>query len=850
MILTTYYNFLSWIKHFFPSVEQKTSQEERESSQEEQRDNKISQIARLIDDSCNSIVTMDSLDERVFQRKLKTLAEALRAYFDSWYCAIGKIGNKYVEDCTASWVNDNNDVKNVDKKFKQVKRVRIDDQICQKCAVGRSLSSSDFINYFGENEIKDTPFLSNYIDILGTEPKNTTIILFRDKNKRNMGYIQLINSNKKIDFEKIQLFYESLTRLILIIHHREASLFKKDYDFFIKAQEKIHNVDELLQDIMKYLSIEFNAGIISYRIPLLVGTYKQPIFYLRDCHVSNNIGNKEDIEKRYFKERLVKTKEEMGGVEKLVCRNHGFPVFPAEPIDSGHEIGVSQDVLFKKETVIIPIIRDHSGKNKCTNKDRDNRNYLCEDGWNCKARFDKYFGIFKLRILKDKYEEEEDGIPEEIKSRLHNLARHISVLFNAIVDKDENESLNIFQKGLNDSSFTDYSRNKDFDLQCAKIIKDSTGAEECAIYKFDKLSNEMVLGASTSKKIQMFYKGNLKELHFDSYLKMTIENCRTGGFEELEEETISHVFDSNEPVYYVRNDDKACNSMMLVPMKKEDGTKLGMIMLIGKGNKHGGQVSKTYWNQDMLHIKFMVDILSRIEESDAGRLVFLMRLSHELRKPITEMVYKNDFLFSTAERNKDIISKTELIKGLKYNTNQCIVFQQIIRDIEATYYMRNGISCNFKNVNVKACLIDAIQLFEQGGGTILDKGLTFVTYLAQMPQMMYVDKERIQQVIINLLKNAIQYSNDYSIITISYNFNENDNCHEIDFQDYGIAIAENEKENIFKLWRRGEAAQKKRPGGTGMGLSIVKDIMEAHGGKCYVKRLNNPTIFTISIPQK
>ena len=115
---------------------------------------------------------------------------------------------------------------------------------------------------------------------------------------------------------------------------------------------------------------------------------------------------------------------------------------------------------------------------------------------------------------------------------------------------------------------------------------------------------------------------------------------------------------------------------------------------------------------------------------------------------------------------------------------------------------------------------------------------------------MYVDKEKIKQVFVNILKNGIQYSDAHSEITISYNFNEKDNCHEIDFQNYGIGIAEEEKEEIFKLWKRREAAQEKRPNGTGMGLSIVKEIMKAHKGNCYVKRLNNPTIFTVSIPQK
>lgn len=834
----------------FLSKKREVPLEEQVLLPEEQDKNKVNEIAKEIDDTCNYIVTMIPSDERGFQGKLKKLANTLRLYLDSRYCAIGKVDEKYVEDCTASWENNKENI-NVEKQFKQVKRVSVDNQRCAVCQC-LSLPEDEKIKRFGENEIINTPFLSNYMDILGVKPENTTIILFRDKNKKIKGYIQLINSSKEIDFKDIEPFYESLTKLIFIIHHREASLFKKDYDFYLKVQGKIHNVDELLQEIMKYLSDEFNAGIISYRIPLLVGTDRHPIFYLRDCYVnvSSKINNNENekIKNRYFTERLVKTKKEMGGVEKLTCKNHGFPVFLAEPKDSGIEIGVPQGVFFKKNTVIIPIIRNHSEKDKCINKVRENRDSLCENGRNCIARFEKYLGIFKLRILRSEDPHEHDDIPEEILSRLYNIAKHISVLLNAIVDKDENESLNKYQIGLNASSFTDYTVIKDFDFNCAKTIKNSTGAKVCAIYKYDKLSDEMVLSASSSETIKMSnFEGEMKVITIDSILKKTMENFED--FFLLNVNVDNLVFEKNEPIYYIGKEKANNNSMMLVPMKKQDGTQLGMILLIGKGLRNG-DVSKTYWEQDKRYIKFMVDILSRIEVSNADMLVFLMKLSHELRKPITEIVYKNDLLFSTAERNKDNISKIELIECLKYNTDQCMMFKQIIGDIESAYYLRKGrILYSFQDDNVKACLLDVIRLFERGGG-ILDKGLTFDTHLTQMPQTMFVDKERIKQVFTNILKNAIQYSNSHSTITISYNFNEMDKCHEIDFRNYGIGIAEEEKEDIFKLWKRGEAAQKKRPNGTGMGLSIVKEIMKAHGGNCYVKRLNNPTIFTVSIPQK
>ena len=117
-----------------------------------------------------------------------------------------------------------------------------------------------------------------------------------------------------------------------------------------------------------------------------------------------------------------------------------------------------------------------------------------------------------------------------------------------------------------------------------------------------------------------------------------------------------------------------------------------------------------------------------------------------------------------------------------------------------------------------------------------------------MPPL-YFDKERMMQVFLNLLKNAIRYADSNTEIRVSYD-RRDDGIHEICFADYGIGIQEEEKETIFELFYRGEEAKKKFIRGTGMGLYIVRNIMRAHGGDCYIRHLNNPTEFAITIPNK
>ena len=176
-----------------------------------------------------------------------------------------------------------------------------------------------------------------------------------------------------------------------------------------------------------------------------------------------------------------------------------------------------------------------------------------------------------------------------------------------------------------------------------------------------------------------------------------------------------------------------------------------------------------------------------------------------------------------------------------------MLFKYIVSDTEFIYSAskKRNIYNIVRQEKPQQILVDAIRLLEREANY---KGLIIKTHISKMPPL-YFDKERMMQVFLNLLKNAIRYSDSNTTIDISYDKGEN-NYHEISFANVGIGIQENEKESIFELFHRGEEAKKKFIRGTGMGLYIIRDIMKAHGGYCFVKRLDFPTIFTITLPDR
>ena len=792
-----------------------------------------SAIVKQINDSCYGIAIMNPGDDEQVRSQLKKLTDTLRFYFHSEYCAIGKVDSGFVEDCVVSWLNSNDEDEYIvqERDLKSVKRIRVENQ---KCCVCRGLESSQPITYYSKEEINGTDNFGVYEKVLG-EVRNTTIIPIRDKNSINKGFIQIINSQNRIKYDDISSFYDRMLGLILFIHLRDglkdANLFKNDYDFISKIQSKIDNVDSLLKEIMIYLSKEFSAGVISYRIPLLVGTEndKKPLFYLRDCYIKKEISKYYTLDD-YFRERLVKSSDQMGGFKKLAC-NGIEPVIIDEAMDSDYYKFISDEsIVFRDDTLIIPVLRDYSEKDECFYP-KKKKEYYCFDEASCPFRFARYFGVFKLRILRDhglsqtEHEGVDEWLSDETKKRLENLAKHISTLLNAIVDKNENKSLDIFRKELKGTSFT---KIKDFDEQCSIIVKKAIHTNKCAIYRYK--DNKLTFSASS-------------DLINDDFNEI-IEKYGIHG-----NNLVKTLFAEKRPVYYVRNNRGADDSIMIVPMMGKNNTKLGVMLLIGKETTKM-DLSRTYWEHDKDHIEFIVDMMTRIEESDSERLTFLSQLSHELRRPVEEMVLRNEYHIKTATRNVDTYSKRNLINEMQNNYNMCNTFKYIIEDVELIYSLSKGeVHYDFEMVDFKKeVIVNSIRLFENEAR--VSKSIEIKTYLAQMPEKLYIDKSRMMQVVINLLKNAIQYSLPNEEISISYEYDEKEDCHEINFSNKGIPINSKEKESIFDMFFRSKQAVEKRPNGTGIGLYLVKQIMKAHGGDCFVKELSFPTTITIQIPNK
>lgn len=128
------------------------------------------------------------------------------------------------------------------------------------------------------------------------------------------------------------------------------------------------------------------------------------------------------------------------------------------------------------------------------------------------------------------------------------------------------------------------------------------------------------------------------------------------------------------------------------------------------------------------------------------------------------------------------------------------------------------------------------------------KGLTLIPKINHKIKAINADVDKLRQVIVNFIDNAIYYSKPNGKIEIELTKSKKDS---VIFKviDNGIGVPESEKEGLFGKFYRASNAQKKRPDGTGVGLFLAKKVIDGHNGKIIFESHEGAgSIFGFEIP--
>lgn len=138
---------------------------------------------------------------------------------------------------------------------------------------------------------------------------------------------------------------------------------------------------------------------------------------------------------------------------------------------------------------------------------------------------------------------------------------------------------------------------------------------------------------------------------------------------------------------------------------------------------------------------------------------------------------------------------------------------------------------------------------EQVQPVLADKKMKVVEDFPEDEVYLFIDQARFEQVTLNILDNAIRYSEEHSAITVKVR--EDHHSVKIAYSDEGIGIPENDLQHVFDRLYRVDKSRSRHSGGTGLGLAIVKEIVEAAGGTVHAEsRLGKGTSIIIEFQKE
>jgi signal transduction histidine kinase len=220
------------------------------------------------------------------------------------------------------------------------------------------------------------------------------------------------------------------------------------------------------------------------------------------------------------------------------------------------------------------------------------------------------------------------------------------------------------------------------------------------------------------------------------------------------------------------------------------------------------------------------------------RTQFVSSVSHELKTPLTSIRMFAELL--QMRKNNDpqqtrfldtIVSESERLTRL---LNNVLDFSRIERG-QKTYHLQ------------PAPLAEVVQAAVRTIQYPLTQGIVLALDVCEGIPPVAVDRDALQQAILNLLTNAMKYSGEHREIGLRL-CTENGTAL-IQVSDRGIGIPEKEQERIFEKFYRVPIPENREISGTGLGLSLVAHIAEAHGGSIHVKsRPGEGSTFSIRIP--
>ncbi|WP_428664286.1 ATP-binding protein [Runella sp.] len=229
-----------------------------------------------------------------------------------------------------------------------------------------------------------------------------------------------------------------------------------------------------------------------------------------------------------------------------------------------------------------------------------------------------------------------------------------------------------------------------------------------------------------------------------------------------------------------------------------------------------------------------------LEELDKSKTIFFSNISHEFRTPLTLMLGPLEELMTASESSLNNGERQKL-ETTHRNAMRLLKLVNTLLDFSRLESGRQKAS--FSLVDLSAYTKNLASNFQ----SIIEKaGLAFIVKADTIPEPVYVDRQMWEKIVFNLLSNAFKYTLE-GRITVSLYFKDHRAILEV--EDTGSGIPVNELPHMFERFHRVQNTTGRTFEGTGIGLSLVKELVGLHSGTIGVQSTEGKgSVFTVSIP--
>lgn len=412
---------------------------------------------------------------------------------------------------------------------------------------------------------------------------------------------------------------------------------------------------------------------------------------------------------------------------------------------------------------------------------------------------------------------------------------------------------------LNDQLRTTISVNKVYEIIC-ELIKKTFSAKAFCIFNYDEKTNEYFLAYNKDFAIDHFKKFSSNQIVGSLYFKK-------GQAVVVGEAINSENIDNDFVLTLTR-----ANVELIIPIKAKHKT-AGLIMLGAResGNIYnnkdlqtleiiGAQASMAIENALMyqktkdfnmlleqevkMATKELRQANEKLKKLDSAKSEFISIASHQLRTPLTII---KGYISMIMEGNFGPVSQSirESLKKV-YDSNERLIL--LVENLLNISRIESGnLQFDFKETDLEELAISAIDELADTAKK-RNSHLVYKPSTQKLPCVV-VDAEKIRHAIMNLLDNAIKYSEKGEVV-VRIDLEKDKIVFSV--TDEGIGIPEEEISNLFKKFYRGNLSPLIHTEGTGLGLYVAKQMIESHNGRIWAnsKGHNKGTTFYFSLPLK